>query len=406
MNANVEVVCYKSKTLNNGQHPLMLRITKDRKIKYLSLGVSINQKHWDFTKNQPKSNCPNRKHIEKLILDTKTKYNNKIIEFTSLQKDYTPQSLVSTILKKNSTQKTISEAYLDCIQGYYEEGKIGNAKVYNYSYKSLQNFTKNTLSIPFSNVTDEWLGEYEKWLIKRGCKENTISQLFRTLRSIYNKTIKEGNAYKEHYPFDKFKVCKFSTKTPKRALSKEKIQEIQYLDLSKESYYTQFSRDIFMFSYFMAGMNLVDIALLKQSSIKDNRIHYVRKKTGKEISLKLTHKALEILLKYQSSNIHKDEYIFPILDLNKHKTPIQIDNRTHKVMGQINKHLKKIGGLVGVLNLTTYASRHTFATVLKKSGVNIGIISEALGHQNIKTTEIYLSKFDNEQIDNAMECLL
>ena len=57
-------------------------------------------------------------------------------------------------------------------------------------------------------------------------------------------------------------------------------------------------------------------------------------------------------------------------------------------------------------DLTTYVARHSFATVLKKSGVNIGIISEALGHHSLKTTQIYLGAFENSQIDEAMQNLL
>lgn len=51
MNATVNVVCYKWKTLSNGEHPLMLRICKDGKRKYQSLGISVNQRYWDFKKN-------------------------------------------------------------------------------------------------------------------------------------------------------------------------------------------------------------------------------------------------------------------------------------------------------------------------------------------------------------------
>jgi hypothetical protein len=71
MNASVSVVCYKSKTLSNGENPLMLQISKDGKRKYQSLGISINPLHWDFTKNQPKRNCPNKELIERLILEKK-----------------------------------------------------------------------------------------------------------------------------------------------------------------------------------------------------------------------------------------------------------------------------------------------------------------------------------------------
>ena len=58
------------------------------------------------------------------------------------------------------------------------------------------------------------------------------------------------------------------------------------------------------------------------------------------------------------------------------------------------------------VNLTTYVARHSFATILKKSGVNIGLISEALGHSDIGTTQIYLDSFENSQIDEALKNLL
>ncbi|WP_289684987.1 Arm DNA-binding domain-containing protein [Paramuribaculum intestinale] len=63
----VEVVCYKYKPLRNGELPLKIRVTKDRKVRYVSLGVSTKPEHWDFKKNQPKADCPNREYIEKLI---------------------------------------------------------------------------------------------------------------------------------------------------------------------------------------------------------------------------------------------------------------------------------------------------------------------------------------------------
>lgn len=67
MNATILVVCYKSKTLSNGEHPLMLRIIKNRKISYKSLKISVDAKYWDFEKSEPKSNCPNKDLINKII---------------------------------------------------------------------------------------------------------------------------------------------------------------------------------------------------------------------------------------------------------------------------------------------------------------------------------------------------
>ena len=62
-NATINVICYKWKTLANGENPLMLRVCKDGKAKYQSLGISVNSKHWNFKKNEPKPKCPNFEQI-------------------------------------------------------------------------------------------------------------------------------------------------------------------------------------------------------------------------------------------------------------------------------------------------------------------------------------------------------
>ena len=99
-------------------------------------------------------------------------------------------------------------------------------------------------------------------------------------------------------------------------------------------------------------------------------------------------------------------YLFPILDKKIHKTSIQKQNRIHKVLAKVNKNLKILAAQLGIeANMTTYVARHSFASVLKKSGVSIALISEALGHSDLATTQIYFDNFDNEQMDEAMKNL-
>lgn len=116
---------------------------------------------------------------------------------------------------------------------------------------------------------------------------------------------------------------------------------------------------------------------------------------------------MAIIEKYSRSGHSSDDYIFPILDKRVHITPQQIFNRTHKVLRKVNRELKVLGEMIGLqMPLTTYVARHTYATVLKRSGVNIAIISESLGHSDLSTTQIYLDSFENSQIDEAMKNLL
>jgi site-specific recombinase XerD len=179
------------------------------------------------------------------------------------------------------------------------------------------------------------------------------------------------------------------------------------VDLSKERFYVQFSRDIFIFSYLCGGINFTDIASLKVSNLIDNKLVYVRKKTKKKISTPLSAEAMQIIQKYSVDESKSSDYIFPILDDKVHKTEQQKFNRVHKVLAKVNPSLKKIAKLSGVdANLTTYVARHSFATVLKNSGVNIALISETLGHSDLATTQIYLDGFESEQICEAFKNLL
>ncbi len=163
-----------------------------------------------------------------------------------------------------------------------------------------------------------------------------------------------------------------------------------------------------MFSYFVQGINLTDIAMLRWSNLKQDRIYYIRAKTGKGFNIKLMEPAMQIIERYRTrTSDSPEDYIFPILDRTKHLSPVQIDNRIHKMTGCINKSLKQIASLSGLdIPLTTYVARHTYATVLKKSGVPVAVISEALGHESESITQTYLKSFENEVIEAANQHLI
>ena len=404
MNATISVVCYKSKTLSNGEYPLMLRICKDGKKKYQSLGISVLPRYWDFTRNKPKPNCPNKEYIQKIILDKQTELQQRMLEFNSEQKEYTTTTLLNDENKKFEL-KTVCQFYQELIEQCKSNDKCGNRLIYKGSYNSLKVFTKNQLDIPFSAIDVSWLNKYEKWLRSKGNKETTMSLMFRTLRSAYNKAIKAKCARKSDYPFDEYKINKFDTKTQKRAIAKTEVLKFtKEVDNIGKRQYVQLSKDIFIFSYLCGGINFTDIANLTKANITNGRIHYIRQKTGKLIKLGISEEAIQIIKKYESES---KGYLFPILNANIHKTPLQKQNRIHKMLGKINKNLKLIAAQLNVdANMTTYVARHSFASVLKKSGVSIALISEALGHSDLSTTQVYLDSFDNEQIDAAMQNLL
>lgn len=399
MNTNVNILCYKSKTLSNGEHPLMIRVCKDGKKKYQSLGISVNPAHWDFKKNKPKSNCPNKEYINKIIADKSNEFAEQIVKLKSEHKEFTINSLIDNTCEKVKP-KTVGDMFLEQLQRLTDENRRGYMLSTKQVYNSLIDFNKH-LNIYFSDIDVTWLRRYETYLRKKGIAENTIGIRFRTLRAIYNLAIEESIIKADHYPFKNYKVSKLHQETAKRAITKEDVNRI--LDYQSTNKYLKLPIDLFAFTYYVGGINFVDIAYLTKENLIDGRLIYTRRKTGKLIKIPLQPQAMELIEKYSDK---ESPYLFPILS-TYHKTEQQRANRVHKVITKVNQRLKEVGKALDLpIDLTTYVARHSQATVMKKAGVSTSIIRELMGHSSERVTQIYLDSFDNEQIDDAMKNLL
>lgn len=399
MNATVNVLCYRSKTLSNGENPLMIRVSKNGKRTYKSLGISINPTYWDFEKSKPKRNCPDKEQIEKLIIEKLKAFNQTILELNASQKDYTSDSLVNKV-EKPFKIKTVGEIFVEQIQNFEKEKRKGYALSCKQVYNSLMQFNSH-LNIYFSDIDTLWLKKYEVWLRNKNLSENTIGIRFRTLRAMYNVAIEEKSVNPQCYPFRSYKVAKLHKETAKRALTKSDIQKIIKYKPSNQQ--EQLSLDIFIFSYLMGGINFVDIASLTQNNIIENQLIYTRQKTDKLIKLPIHPTARKLVEKYSNP---ENNHLFPIL-FPYHKSEQQKANRVHKIISKTNKNLKEIGAKLKLpIPLTTYVARHSFATVLKRSGVETSVISESLGHSSEKVTQYYLDSFENERLKGSMKHLL
>jgi integrase len=137
-------------------------------------------------------------------------------------------------------------------------------------------------------------------------------------------------------------------------------------------------------------------------------MEYARQKTGCRFAIQLGEQSLEILENYRKlSGFDVNNYVFPILNTNVHITPTQIQNRLLRVIKQVNSNMKLIGKALEIETpITTYVARHTYATVLKRSGVSTSIISNALGHESESITQTYLDDFDSAVFFEANKLLL
>lgn len=397
-----KVICRKDVVYKNNTSPLCLFFFHNGRKKSVGLGISVNQKYWDAAKQRISTECPNRDEIQFQIATKVKEYEKKIQRLEALEIPITFETLFN-----NNGQRfniTVGDYFEQIIERLEKVEKYGSASKHKVTLSLMRQF--RSVDIHFNQIDLNYLREFEIFLRQRHNQNNSIATKFSVLKAVYNKALSENVFIAKSYPFNQFKVGSFWTTTRKRAITKEDILTLFALDLSNRDFYTQLAKDIFLFSYFMAGINFKDIALLKYCDIQNGRIYYTRGKTGKIMNCKLNEEAKKIISKYDRESTTED-YIFPILNRNIHNTERQILNRVHKVLGHINACLQQLSKELGLqIPLTTYVARHTYATVLKRSGVNIALISESLGHSDISTTQIYLDSFENSQIDEAMKNLL
>ncbi|MGQ8336272.1 phage integrase SAM-like domain-containing protein [Sunxiuqinia sp. A32] len=394
--ASVKLKFNTKKTLSDGTHPIIIQVLHNRRKKEFYLGRSATIEQWNIDKE-----CTNKKHPYQAEVNSRIKNGlltmNKIItDFENKHQHFTIDDIENKF-KLKSSGETLND-YVDLLLERFEkEGKTGNSRVYKYMKNSFNRFAEGK-SVKLADIDAKKIKDYESHMKIIGNSVNTISVHLRTLRAVINKAIKEGILENERYPFKNISIK--HQKTRKRAVNKDIIKLVEELDVSKEDN-LQLWKDLFMFSFYNRGMNVVDMAFLKVKNIEAGRLNYTRRKTGQHFSIKLTDKSKEILSRYNDLN-EKDSYIFPIIYRKGYEYK---DYRN--AMRLMNKKLKKISELLNLdIPLTTYVSRHSWATIAKKSGIPTSIISEGLGHESEETTQVYLDSFENDVLDDANDLII
>jgi len=400
----VKIVLMKHKTLLNGENPVALRVTFDRKSKYFVLKDESKTLTCALTKWNNEFGRFNRNNGLNILLNAyEKKANDKLKNLTDT--DFT-FSRFENLYFKSSKRIDVYYYFQECIENLKNENRLGSANCYKDTHNRLNEFTKRR-KMNFQDMDTAFLKRFEKYLEMRGNSVNSIGIYLRTLRAVYNKAIEENHVNKDLYPFINFKIK--SGYSINRALSKESIKLlIKYKPKRASSRWH--SLNYFIFSYLCRGMNFKDLAGLQwKENIFGDKLYYIRAKTAntKRISeptiIKLEPQMAKIL-GYYSKN---DPYIFPFLEPGI--SEITKRYRLKDKMKIVNKDIKDIAtelGLPEADQITFYWARHTYATVLKRSGVPTAIISEALGHSNEKTTQAYLDKFENEQLDDTYQHLI
>ena len=312
-------------------------------------------------------------------------------EMEKLRKNVTINELC-VAFSKAKIQKTVFMFLQEQVIRKEQMKRYGTAMTYANAYKRFREFREGK-DLTFDELTSDMMECYEAWLIDRRLKQNSISCYLRTLCTLLYKATGEGVMIERNL----FKRVRLAyVKTTKRAISEKELKTIASLQLPGDTTIA-FARDIFMFSFYMRGMPFVDMAYLRKIDLKNGILAYSRKKTNQYLTVEWEKEAQEIIDRYAYLN-PDSPYLLPIIQ----KEDGTERKQYHRMLENINYNLKKIGEMTGLkMPLTTYTARHTWASVARNMDISISIISEGMGHNSIKTTQVYLNSIDVSRINEA-----
>lgn len=387
-------------------YPVVVRVTHNRKNTTFNTGIRVKSTMWDSSSLSVKGNHPNAQPYNKTISEFYSKIQNeayKLINNESFSFEHLKAVLsngttpISRI--KITTFKDYGEQLVDNMLGI---NKAGNAIIYRTAINKVVNYAK-TPNLLLTEITYQFLDGFRNSLIKSGLKANSISNYFRTLRAIYNKAIKEKLVDRSHYPF--LDITVKTERTAKRAITVEELIRITKLDLKVNSQEWK-ARSYFLLSFALRGASFTDIAYLKPENIRKGYLTYKRRKTGKELKIKLLPFTNEILNHYQGANT---KYLLPILPSNIVEDSLSAKKVIFQWIKTSNKYLNRLGETCEIEDeITSYVTRHTFATLAKKKlGYSNEVIAECLGHEyGNKITNTYLDNYDQSLIDEVNDRMI
>ena len=387
---------FRASSVAGKEGTLYYHIIHQRKLRWISTDYHVYPEEWNAGKSSViVSNSNNRQAHLQLIqsqIDWEMKQMQCIIHDKEMDGvSYSVDDLANEI-QQLPTSQSVFTFFRKQIAKKEQMQCVGTKNNYTNAVNRFIEF-RNQKDLTFSQMTADMMEMYQAWLWNRGVGQNTVSFYLRTLRTLHHKAVEAGQATSN----DIFAhVQTANVRTAKRAISVKDIRKIEKLELQIGSSIDK-ARDLFLLSFYLRGMAFVDMAFLKKSDLKCGMVSYNRRKTHQNLNIEWIKPMQAIIDKYAEQT--KDSpYMLPILT-GKETSPY---TQYRKVEYNTNYNLKKIGKMIGLkIPLTTYVARHTWASIALHMNIPIATISEGMGHNSYKTTQIYLESIDVATINDA-----
>jgi site-specific recombinase XerD len=318
----------------NDKFALKLRITYDRKHKVVPVNVELKMDEWDPYTQKVKSKHPNAKLITVKINQLINEIQERALKFETVEKVYTVHDLCDS-----DQQGTGSVTFTSFVEREIADliavGRVGNANAYKEASNRLVRFAGKQ-NLKFENIDYKFLEKFAQAMLTDEVKINSVALYMREIRAIYNRAIRADVVEAKYYPFGKYKIK--TTKTISRALSVQEMQKIAATEIEVNSPMWH-SRNYFLLSFCLIGINFTDLFKLTPGSIQNNRIIFSRSKTKKIYSVYIHPVAADIISHYFKHTVTA-EYLFPVL--HKDDCPVIAKKKLKQVIKTTNEYLGRI----------------------------------------------------------------
>ena len=355
----------------NGEAPLYIRITKDRKSSYKSLGIYLDPQDWDEPQQKVKKSHPNSARANNLIAKRIADINNSLLQLEEGATGYRPQKVFDLMAPKPVIG--FIEFSKKSIVRMEKLNAIGTINRFNAVVSKIEGYL-NGKDIPINKISIGWLKDYDTYLRKKlGNGTNTIASNMKAIRKILNEATLEDLIEHGKNPFDRFRIKTETTEI--EYLTETELESFMNVSLTEGTRMSQ-HRDLYVFACYAGGIRIGDLLRLQWKNFDGERLSLTTSKTSEPLSIKLGQVALDIIEK-QNERDNKDNFIFGLLDSDLDLTNEKsVHNAISRATAYINKNLKLIAEKARInKNIHFHTSRHIWATRALRKGMRIEHVS-------------------------------
>ena len=395
MATTVKAVLRKDKTRADGTAPLWIRITAQRKSRYLSTGIYLLPKHWNPDKGLIRKSHPIAPALNAALEDQVLQARQQALARP------TAQAVKASL---TGTRGSLTAFFEDYIRQLDMAGKYWERKKYNQTLNKVRACLGE--SMDWTEVDREALIRFERYLRQTlGNKPNTVRKDLGRFQRVFKKAVQQSVVLPEHNPFLFYEKPK-GQKVHRRKLSLDEVHALEGVTLQEGSWLC-LARDAFVFSFYGGGVRFSDVCGLKASSIREGRLQYRMMKTGTLVSVPLPGPALQIAECYRDAEGSEEAYLFPFLNGRDVSDPVQMRRHIGSCNALVNRQLKVLAERAGLEpeGLSFHVARHSYADYARSKSGDLYAVSKTLGHSSLQVTQQYLKSFDQDAVDRLADQL-